>query len=120
MRIRAAAFALALGIATPAIGATSVTDWSEEQFLVAIAELSTNRKTCDRLEIHDHIRMLDLFEMRHEKFKPDPADKSRPQYKHILAAVEEEARAKPATFCWAIEEKYGPQGTVLPGMVRAR
>ncbi len=120
MRFAAVAFALALGIATPAIGAPSITDWSEEQFLTTVNELMLTEKTCDRLKLRDIIKVINLLEVANEKFGPVFLEDSKAgRYKHVIDAVDE-ATSKPATFCWAIEEKYGPQGTVLPGMVRAR
>lgn len=119
MRIRAVLFPLALGIATPAIGATSITDWSEKQFVIAMTELSMVTTTCKRFLDIDMLAVVCVMEVAEERMGgPLFTDANAQRYKGIGEEVKK-ASEKPATFCWIIEEKYGPEGTVLPGMVKA-
>lgn len=120
MRIRAAAFALALGIATPAIGAPAISDWSEQELLAAAMELSGALITCEESVELSLDRVNLLMGVANERAKAlEISDERTKRNQEVVFAVER-ARETPATFCWTIVEKYGPEGTVLPGMVRAR
>lgn len=113
MRAAAIAFALALGAASPAIGATSPTTWSEERFVTTLMELSVSYTGCKAIQTSS-LKMNRLMELADERF--GEVDLNADRHRGIMEVVMKAAE-KPATFCWTMLAKYGPEGTALPGMV---
>lgn len=117
MWFAAVAFALALGAATPAIGAPA--DWTEEEFFQVLMEVTSIEETCGTSLKLDDWMIVSLDDIAKERFgdmmTAEYARKFNGTYRAVTLATE-----RPATFCFNMDQRYGLRGTVLPGLVTRR
>ena len=101
--------------------ASPVSDWDIEKLSRVLAELSVAAGECEKTTNVDIGSLSQLFDILSEKAAiAEGSHDEKRQLKENVDSVTLEYKRAPASFCWAINEKYGARGTLLPGVTTAR